>query len=51
MAEALERQLADDRDRRRVEEVGDVRPGDRAADERPPFPVDENRAVPGALRS
>ena len=36
MAEALERHLADDRDRRRVEEVGGLEAGEGGADDRPP---------------
>ena len=41
MAEALERQLADHGDRRRVKEVGDVGARNRAADEDSPLAVDE----------
>ena len=47
---AVERHLADDRDRRGVQEVGDLGAGDRAADDDAPLASTTQRVVPGALR-
>src|SRR5262245_736500 len=41
VAQAVERHLADDRDRRRVEELGDVAAGDREPDEEAALAVEQ----------
>ena len=46
MAEALERHLADDRDRRRVQEVDDLGARERAAGEDPALAIDEEARCP-----
>src|SRR3954453_6544256 len=49
VAQPLVGDFADDRDRRRVQEVRDLGAGDRAADDDPPLTVDEPAGGPGRV--
>jgi hypothetical protein len=49
VAKTLERDLGDDGDGRRMQEVDDLRTGDRAADQDPPLASTMKRAAPGAF--
>src|SRR4051794_23802451 len=50
MAQPLERDLADDRDRRGLEEVGGLEAGEGGADDRPPGAIDDDpRRAAGVL--